>query len=176
MSTIPVQLTKRILRSGIPSLCCLGHPCHRLCRIANTVFQTHLAQQILGIHISKLRRFFQIGNRHPHILIRTGSGVKHLTEAVLQFIIVAIFFQTIKSGKGGFETLIGYSGIHRRTDTITIHLGKLVIRIGISLIGREGIEAECFCIILHNTLTTVMQTAKRILGVFMIFLYSLLKP
>ena len=176
MSAIPIQLSECILRPGVSGLCCFRHPSHRLCRISDTGFQTHLTQQILGIYISKLRRFLQIGDRNLHIFFRTGSGIEHLTKAVLQLIIMAVLFQTIKAGEGGFEMLIGYSRIHRRTGTVTVHFGKLIIRIGVSLIGRQGIEPECLYIILRNTLTTVVKAAEGILGVLMIFLYRLTKP
>lgn len=176
MIAIPIQLAKGILRTGVSGLRSFVHPSYCLRRVSDTCFQTHLAQQILSVHISKLRRFLQIGNRSLHVLIRTGSCIKHLTEAILQLVIVAVFFQTIKPGKGGFEMLIGSSGIYRCTDTVTVHFSKFIIRIGVALIGGQGIEPERLRIILSNTLTTVIKAAEGVLGVLMVLVHCLPKP
>ena len=176
MSAIPVQLAKGILRSGVSGFRCLAHPNYRLCRITDAGFQTHLTQQILCIDISKLRRFLQIGNRRLHILVRTGSGVEHLTEAVLQPIIMAFLFQTIKPGKGRLEMLGGKFRAHCGTNAIPIHLRQFIIRIRVALCGRQTVELQRFYIILRNTLTTVIQRAERILGILVVLIHRFLKP
>ena len=88
------------------------------------------------IHIAKLRRLLQIDDGGLHIFFCAGSGVEHLTEAVLQLIIMAVLLQLIKAGEGRTEVPGGKLRAHSRANAIPVHFRQLIICIGIVLRSR----------------------------------------
>ena len=113
MVSVPVELSKRILRESVAAIRGFRQPLDGLLRVFMTAVRVQIdsAEHVLCVDITKPGGFFKVTERCIHILFRPGSGVKHLAETVLELIVAALFLHLLKSLKGDFEMPRGFRAV-----------------------------------------------------------------
>ena len=171
-----IQLSKGILGACISSLRSFHKPDNCLLWISGSIFQPQLTNRILGIHISQLCGTLPVFRGYRIITLCTRTCVQHLSQTVLQLIIMAFFLQPAKASKCFPEMLFSRLTIFGGTDTATIHLCQLIAGIRISLFCRVLIQEKCTSILLLHTLSAVIKSCQGILRILVVCICRLGEP
>ena len=105
-----------------------------------------------------------------------ASRMQHLSQTVLQFIVMTLLFQSGKTTKSGLERLFRLFRLYRCSDPVPIHFCCFIICVRIPLFRRAAVQVKRLFIALLHTLSAVIQTGKRILGILMVGCNRLREP
>ena len=171
-----IDLRQCILGGSISCLCRLFQPFHSLTDISGSGIQPELSQGILGIHISQLCGQLPVPDSLFLIFFCTDTLMQHLSQTVLQFVIMALFLQNQKTGKCILKMNFRLCCRLFRPAPILKHLPQFITGIRIILCGRCLIQSKCMLQVLFYTLASGIQTGKGILGIFVLFFCGLSQP
>ena len=171
-----MNFSQCILGSGIAALGSFRNPGNCLLRVSGTIFQPQPTQSILRVHVAKLGGTFPIACGGGIIFSGTGSCMEHLSQTVLEFIIMAVCFQRQESRKCILKMFFGLLCISLGSNPIPVHFCQFIIRIGISLLRRTSVKIVRLFIALLHPLSPVIQSGKGILCVFVVRCHCPGKP
>ena len=176
MDSITIDFSQCILGSGIAAFGSFRNPCNRLLRVSGTIFQPQLTQSILRVHVAKPGGTFPIVCGSCIVFSRTGSCVEHLSQTILEFIIMAVCLQRKESRKCILKVCFSLPYIPLCSNPIPVHFCQFIIRIGISLLRRTSVKIVRLLIALLLSLSPVIQSGKGILRVLVVCCHCPGKP